>query len=138
MENEKGYVIRCHNLLEGTTYFRGMKGIIRKTKDGFAEGDTFTFAGAKRALSNLRRLSLDGDMHQYSIERPEEYYLLPVKPKKRDLQFLRESIDHAFKRLDELWDGNNFDNGDKMRINEVRAVLRTLKEDLGKGQRKQR
>ena len=33
-------------------------------------------------------------------------------------------------RLDELWEGNDFDRGDKMRINEVRAVLKRIKEKL--------
>ena len=43
---------------------------------------------------------------------------------------MKSSIDHAMTRLDELWNGNDFDNGDKMRINEVRNVLRMLKEGL--------
>ena len=33
-------------------------------------------------------------------------------------------------RLDELWEGNDFPRGDKMRINEVRAVLKRIKEQL--------
>ena len=45
---------------------------------------------------------------------------------------LRSSIDHAMLRLDELWNGNDFDNGDKMRINDVRAVLRKIREEAGR------
>lgn len=33
-------------------------------------------------------------------------------------------------RLDELRDGNDFHNGDKMRINEVRSVLKSIKATL--------
>ena len=33
-------------------------------------------------------------------------------------------------RLDELCEGNDFHRGDKMRINEVRAVLKRIKEEL--------
>ncbi len=33
-------------------------------------------------------------------------------------------------RLDELWKGNDFHRGDKMRINEVRAALKRIKEKL--------
>lgn len=36
----------------------------------------------------------------------------------------------AMVRLDELWEGNDFHRGDKMRINEVRAVLKRIKEQL--------
>ena len=43
---------------------------------------------------------------------------------------MMQAIEHAMVRLDELWNGNDFDNGDKMRINEVRRVLNALKEDL--------
>ena len=33
-------------------------------------------------------------------------------------------------RLDELWEGNDFHRGDKMRINEVRATLKCIKDKL--------
>ena len=39
-------------------------------------------------------------------------------------------IEHAMVRLDELCEGNDFHRGDKMRINEVRAVLKRIKEEL--------
>ena len=130
MSNEKGYVIRCHDLHDGSTYYRGCKELIAQTKAGITVGDTYTLSGAKRALSNLQRLSHDPD-HQYSIERLDEFYSsrgIPVRSRDREEQCQR--IDHAMKRLDELWNGNYFDNDDKMRINEVRRVLRGLKEDL--------
>ena len=37
---------------------------------------------------------------------------------------------HAMIRLDELWEENDFHRGDKMRINEVRAALKRIKEKL--------
>ena len=43
--------------------------------------------------------------------------------------FLYNTYD-AMVRLDELWEGNDFPRGDKMRINEVRAVLKRIKEQL--------
>ena len=43
--------------------------------------------------------------------------------------FLYNTYD-AMVRLDELWEGNDFHRGDKMRINEVRAVLKRIKEQL--------
>ena len=43
--------------------------------------------------------------------------------------FLYNTYD-AMVRLDELWEGNDFHRGDKMRINEVRAALRRIKEKL--------
>ena len=43
--------------------------------------------------------------------------------------FLYNTYD-AMVRLDELWEGNDFQRGDKMRINEVRAVLKRIKEQL--------
>ena len=133
MDEEKGYVIRCHDLLDGSTDFRGMKGVFTRTNDGLAEGDTYTLSGAKRALSNMRRLCFDPNRYQYSIERLEEYYLPSFETKKQDADSQRKAIDHALKRLDELWNGNDFDNGDKMRINEVKRVLRALKEEAANG-----
>lgn len=47
------------------------------------------------------------------------------EPPKNDSQYDSE-LKHAMKRLDELIEGNNFDNGDKMRINEVKRILQDL------------
>lgn len=139
MNEEKGYVIRCHDLHDGTTDYRGIKGIIAKTKAGLTVGDTYTLSGAKRALSNMRRLCFEPDTNQYSIERLDEFYFSLSNDDNSgpDSSRMKSSIDHAMVRLDELWNGNDFDNGDKMRINEVRRVFRMLKEaidDGGKGQ----
>jgi len=38
-----------------------------------------------------------------------------------------DRIEHAMNRLDGLWDGNDFDKGDKMRVNQVRYDLRMIK-----------
>ena len=71
-------------------------------------------------------------MYQYSIERLDEFYFTPGDDgaSVRDYPLMKSSIDHVMTRLDELWNGNDFDNGDKMRINEVRNVLRMLEEGL--------
>ena len=130
MSDERGYVIRCHNLLDGSTDFRGNKSIFARTKDGFTMGDTYTLSGAKRALSNMRRLCFDPDRYQYSIERLDECYLQHFSDVEKKIYSQHQLIEKAKIRLDELWEGNNFDNGDKMRINEIRSILRMLKEAL--------
>ena len=92
--------------------------------------ETFTLSGAKKALANLQRIYPEGGF--YSIERLSCYYIdfgeqrIITDPKQK----IYDKISHAMNRLDELWDGNEFDNGDKMRINEVRAVLKRIKEKL--------
>lgn len=65
----------------------------------------------------------------YSIERLSCYYIdFDEQRKTTDpKQKIYDKIGHAMKRLDELWDGNDFDNGDTMRINEVHADLRYIK-----------
>lgn len=69
----------------------------------------------------------------YSIEKLSCYYYdfdndTPDKEDYREKIFA--DIEHAMVRLDELWEGNEFHRGDKMRINEVRAVLKRIKETL--------
>ncbi len=125
--SRKGYVIRCHDLLDGSTDFRGLKGIFAKTKAGLTMSDTYSLSGAKRAIANMNRLCLDPDRYQYSIERLDEFYL-PLNEGKKDQNNV-SLIDHAMKRLDELLEGNEFHNGDKMRINEIRQVLRRLRQE---------
>ena len=133
MNDEKGYVIRCHDLYDGSTDYRGLKGIISKSKSGLSASDTYTISGAKRALANMRRLCFEPDRYQYSIERLDEYYVSTFPSDGRDTDQKIRFIDKAFERLDELWNKNDFDNGDKMRINEVRAVLQRIKEDITEG-----
>ena len=66
---------------------------------------------------------------QYCIERLSIYYPEPLfDEQKATEKNLAPSIDKALTRLDELWEGK--DNGDKMRINEVRRVLMNVKEQL--------
>ena len=129
MNSKKGYVIRCHDLFDGSTRFIGVKSVIAKTKSGLTAGDTYSLTGARRAISNMYRLSMDPDRYQLSIERLDEFYLhLPTtalnnQPDKSSM------IEHAMQRLDELKENNSFHNGDKMRINEVKDVLRFLKQE---------
>lgn len=128
MNSKKGYVIRCHDLFDGTTDFRGLKGVFTKEKSGLTLEDSYSLAGAKRAISNMYRLNVDPDRYQFSIERLDEFYqpTIPLdnQPDKAKL------IERAMRRLDELKESNSFHNGDKMRINEVKDVLRLLKQDV--------
>ncbi len=128
LNSKKGYAIRCHDLIDGSTDFRGLKGVFANTKAGLTLNDTYSLAGAKRAISSMNRLSLEPDRYQYSIERLDEFYLpVPLQGVQPDKAAM---IERAIKRLDELKESNTFHNGDKMRINEVKDVLRMLKQDL--------
>ena len=128
MNSKKGYVIRCHDLFDGSTDFRGVKGVYAEEKSGLTLEDSYSLAGAKRAISNMYRLSTDPDRYQLSIERLDEFY--------HSTNHLNNQSDkavliaHAMRRLDELRENNSFHNGDKMRINEVKDVLRRLKQDV--------
>ena len=132
IENDnKGYVIRCVNHDTGKVHYRGKSTRYTTQKDSLRPQDTYTISGAKRALSNLQRLHPDAFF--YSIEKLSSYYydFDSDIPEKRDLKKdIYSDIDHAMMRLDELCEGNDFHNGDKMRINEVRAVLKRIKEKL--------
>lgn len=126
---DRGFVIRHHNLFDGTTYFTGQKGVVSRKKDYFTLGDTYTLSGAKKAVANLRRLQ--DDEFQYSIEMLEECYLWPYKEKTGDnRKEVCDSVEDAMKKLDELCTGNDFHRGDISRINSVRRILRELKKEL--------
>ena len=56
---EKGYVIRCVDHISGTVLYRGNKSTYSREKDSLAIGDTYTHAGAKRALANIQRMYPD-------------------------------------------------------------------------------
>ena len=75
-------------------------------------------------------MSVDPDRYQYSIERLDEFYYHSAFNRSNDAPNKMELIKKAMQRLDELWAGNDFHNGDKMRINEVKAVLRLLMQEL--------
>ena len=125
--DDKGYVIRIVDQLSGRVLYRGNRQNYSSEKDALMPNDTYTISGAKRALANLERRYPDGSF--YSIERLSCYYY-GFRDGKREgdyRQGIYDSIEHAMNRLDELWDGNDFDNGDKMRINEVRNDLRYIK-----------
>ena len=82
-------------------------------------------------MKNLERLYPDGEF--YSIEKLSSYYC-DFDSDTQDTKDYREAIyadiEHAMVRLDELCDGNDFHRGDIMRINEVRKVLKRIKEKL--------
>ena len=122
---DNGYVIRLHNLHDGKTYYKGKKDY-SKTKSGIGMRDTYTLKGAKIAISTMLTNSGNNDTTQYSIERLDECYPARIE---NDSQYDKD-FKHAMKRLEELIDGNDFDNGDKMRINEVRRVLQYFIADL--------
>ena len=130
-DDNKGYVIRCVNRDTGRVLYRGSHSKKTRQKDTLRPQDTYTFTGAKKALSNLERLYPDGSF--YSIEKLSCYYddFDSDTPDKKDYrEEIFADIEHAMVRLDELWEGNNFHRGDKMRINEVRAVLKRIKDNL--------
>ena len=130
-DDNKGYVIRCVDRDTGRVRYRGSHSKYTSHKDSLSPKDTYTFTGAKKALSNLERLHPDGSF--YSIEKLSCYYydFDTDTPDKKDYrEEIFADIEHARVRLDELWEGNDFHRGDKMRINEVRAVLKRIKERL--------
>lgn len=131
-EDNRGYVIRCVNRDTGRVRYCGSHSKYARLKDSLRPQETYTFTGAKKALSNLERLYPDGSF--YSIEKLSCYYDDDFDSDTPDKKDYREEIfadiEHAMVRLDELWEGNDFHRGDKMRINEVRAVLKRIKEQL--------
>lgn len=126
--DDRGYVVRCVDRDTGRVMFQGRKGKISHEKDAFRPDDTFTLRYAKSSLANIERLH--PDVYFLSIERLSCYYWGYEERKPDRVEDMMQAIEHAMVRLDELWNGNDFDNGDKMRINEVRRVLNALKEDL--------
>ena len=130
-EDNRGYVIRCVDRDTGRVRYRGSHSKYTSQKDALRPQDTYTFTGAKKALSNLERLHPDGSF--YSIEKLSSYYDFFESdiPDREDYkEEIYADIEHAMVRLDELCEGNDFHRGDKMRINEVRAVLKRIKEKL--------
>ena len=125
--SDYGFVIRCVELADtGRVFYRGRKGAYTREKDAIPPSQTYNFSGAKRAIANLRKMYPD---EQYCIKRLSIYYPEPLfDEQKATEKNLAPSIDKALTRLDELWEGK--DNGDKMRINEVRRVLMNVKEQL--------
>ena len=131
IDDNKGYVIRCVNRDTGRVLYRGSHSKRTRQKDSLRPQDTYTFTGAKKALLNLERLYPDGSF--YSIEKLSCYYddFDSDTPDKKDYrEEIFADIEHAMVRLDELCEGNDFHRGDKMRINEVRAALKRIKEKL--------
>ena len=130
-DDGRGYVVRMVDRFNGRIIFQGRKGKIVHDKDVFRSEDTFTLRYAKSSLANIERLH--PDVYFLSIERLSCYYWKSYVDESRTRQWKEyafRDIEHAMVRLDELWNGNDFDNGDKMRINEVRHALERIKEDL--------
>lgn len=78
-------------------------------------------------------ISDNGGYINYSFEKLSGYhdFFETDIPDRKDYQEeVYADIERTMVRLDELWEGNDFHRGDKMRINEVRAVLRRIKEKL--------
>ena len=123
--DDKGYVIRCVDQFSGRVAYKG-RHIYTFEKDALMPNETFTISGAKRSLANLERMYPD---QFYSIERLSCYYIDFNDPvhERNYKQEIYEYISHAMTQLDELWDGNEFDRGDKMRINQIREDLRAIK-----------
>ena len=130
--DEKGYVIRCYDLDTNKVKYRGNHGIVRYNKDALMPNDTYTISGAKRALANLQNMTSKKApiSFSYSIERLSCYFFPFPEKEGVPNQRIYDQIFNARTRLDELWDGNDFDSGDKMRINEVRYALRYIKDAL--------
>lgn len=130
--DDKGYVIRKVDEFDGSIWFRGIHNIYNRDKDAILPRDTYSLSGAKRALANIQRLY---PTDFYSIEKLSCYYIShdnEQKNKGMNRQKINEGIEHAMDRLDELWNGNNLDRGSKMRINEIRDVLRDIKSEIYK------
>ena len=105
---------------------------MRYNKDALMPNDTYTISGAKRALANLQNMTSKKApiSFSYSIERLSCYFLPFPEKEGVPNQRIYDQIFNARTRLDELWDGNDFDSGDKMRINEIRNALRYIKDAL--------
>ena len=125
--DDKGYVIRCVDQISGSVLYRGSHQKYVYKKDSLMPNETYTFSGAKRALANLQRMDLEACL--YSIERLSCYYLNLGGSKmiSEPNQKIYSIINRSMTLLDELWDGNDFHSGDKMRINEIRKGLREIK-----------
>ena len=127
---DRGYVVRMTNSVTGEVRYQGRKSKIVIEKDVLRPEDTFTLRYAKSSLANLARIYKD---HYFlSIDRLSEYYSSfeeYQKPRGLEREML-QSIEHAHVRLDELLKGNDFHNGDKMRINEIRGDLNRIKENI--------
>ena len=125
--DDKGYVIRCVDQISGSVLYRGSHQKYAYKKDALMPDDTYTFSGARRTLANLQRMYPEACF--YSIERLSCYYLNLGGSKKTNEpnQRIYRIISRSMNRLDELWDGNDFHRGDKMRINEIRKGLREIK-----------
>ena len=130
-EDNRGYVIRCVDRDTGRVLYRGSHGKYARQKDSLRSQDTYTFTGAKKALSNLERLHPDGSLKKKKkLSCYYDFFESDIPDREDYKEEIYADIEHAMVRLDELCEGNDFHRGDKMRINEVRAVLKRIKEEL--------
>lgn len=125
---DKGYVIKYVDEFTGKAMYHGANHKMSPVKDSIREKDTYTRAGAMKALDNYLRIHPDSGF--YSIDKISSHFCncdeatMPTNDKK---MHIISDIDDALNRLDELWDNNDFHKGDKMRINEVRSTLSRVK-----------
>jgi hypothetical protein len=126
---EAGYVIRCVDAFTGRVLYRGKKEVLSYKKDAIRMKDTYSLTGARKTKTALERRYQDSF---YSIERLSCCYIRHeiVECADRKTERMIKGIEEAMRRLDELCDKNNFDRGDKMRINVVRKTLKSIAENL--------
>ena len=126
---DRGYVIRSFDAYHGYAEYRGQNHAVSEKKDTNHPRDTYNLTGARKALTSLTNRHYE-DMF-YSIERLSSY-CPGMKPARRRMK--KEDLDdwivHGLKRLDELCDHHDFHRGDMMRINEVRKLLKYMRERL--------
>lgn len=130
MAEDKGYVIRSVDSFSGRVTYQGKREVISEKKDSIRMKDTFTLKGARVTLGNFERKYPD---YFFSIERLSCCYFQDKEiavDKNKERDSMLQDIEEAMRRLDELWDGNDFDRGDKMRINVVRNTLKSITEEL--------
>ncbi len=127
----EGYVVRSVDCFTGRVMYQGKKEVISYEKDAIRMKDTYTLSGAKAVKSAYERKYPD---YFFSIEKLSCCYykngMAGDKDEDKQKDRMLKSIEEAMRRLDELWDGNDFDLGDKMRINVVRGTLNEIKEEL--------
>ncbi len=124
---DDGYVIRSFDAFRGVALYRGRNHVVSIKKDAIQSRDTYNLTGARKALTSLTNRHQE-DMF-YSIERLTSH--CPghdLVPDHREIKDLDKKIALALQRLDELCDNHEFRKGDKMRINEVRKVMKYIRE----------
>lgn len=130
-----GYVIRCYEPFSGEVYYRpkGTRLLTAENKDSFMIEETYTFKGAKKAIANLQRYGGNSEDHtQYSIERLSCYEYHSTQETSLSKKRAEAAYETACRRIIELKEKHDFDNGDLMRLGEIRDALMILRDALHK------